>query len=92
MDPDIPVVRNTDAVPLTTDTVASTLARQVIEPVRFADGLRYMADRGVTTFIHLGPGHVTAGMAKRTVPDSRVESISHLADLPHVLDDLAHLR
>lgn len=91
-EPAIPVVGNTEAVPHTVGGVADTLARQVTEPVRFADSLRYMAEAGVTTFIHLGPGHVTAGMAKRTVPDARVESISHLADLPHVLDDLAHLR
>lgn len=91
-DPEIPVIGNTDAVPHTVDSLAETLARQVTEPVRFAESLRYMAARGVTTFIHLGPGHVTAGMAKRTVSDARVESISHLDDLAHVLDDLAHLR
>lgn len=91
-EPSIPVVGNTDAVPITPDTVADTLARQIVEPVRFSDGLRFMAGAGVSTFIHLGPGHVTAGMAKRTIPDARVESISELDDLPHVLDDLAHLR
>ena len=90
--PGIPVIGNTDALPHSVDGMSETLARQVTEPVLFADSLRYMANEGVTTFIHLGPGHVTAGMAKRTVPDARVESISHLDDLPHVLEDLANLR
>ena len=88
----VPVIGNTDAVPLEASTLRTTLARQVIEPVRFADSLRYMAERGVTTFIHLGPGHVTAAMAKRTVPGTHVESISHLDDLEHVLDELGDLR
>lgn len=90
--PEVPVISNTDALPHSVEGMATTLARQVTEPVLFADSLRYMASRGVTTFIHLGPGHVTAGMAKRTVPEARVESISHLDDLAHVVDDLAHLR
>ncbi len=91
-EPQIPVVGNTEAVPHDVSNLADTLARQVTEPVRFAASLRYMAGRGVSTFVHLGPGTVTAGMAKRTVPDAHVESISHLEDVAHVVDALAHLR
>ena len=92
VDGDVPVIGNTEAQPIEALSVRALLARQVIEPVRFADGLRYMADRGTSTFIHLGPGHVTAAMAKRTLDGAHVESISELGDLEHVLERLADLR
>lgn len=90
--PSIEVIGNTDAAPLHPDTVADTLARQVTESVRFADGLRHMAERGATHFVHVGPGHVTAGMVKRTIEGAHVGAISGLADIETVAAELADLR
>ncbi len=47
--------------------MTATLLRQLTSPVRFADSLAAMAAAGAEAFLHLGPGNVTAGMAKRTV-------------------------
>lgn len=91
-DPRVPVIGNTDARPLAADTVAETLSRQVTEPVRFAESLRFMAHNGVDTFIHVGPGHVTAGMAKRTVDGATVIAVSELADVATARSELADLR
>ena len=59
----------------------STLAQQLTAPVRFSATLEHMADLGVDTFVHVGPGDVTAGLAKRTVPDATVMVVSMIGVL-----------
>ncbi|MCH8986316.1 MAG: hypothetical protein IIB04_06860 [Acidobacteria bacterium] len=57
--------------------------------MRFADSLVAMAGIGITTFVHIGPGNVTATMAKRTVKDAVVLSVSSLVDIDDVVEKLA---
>jgi len=64
-----PVYANVTAQPYSEDRVADLLGRQVVEPVRFAESI---ASMGVDTFVHVGPGDVTAGMARRSAPDATV--------------------
>jgi [acyl-carrier-protein] S-malonyltransferase len=59
----------------------ATLGEQLTSPVRFADSLTAMAEAGVTDFVHVGPGDVTAGLAKRTVPVATTHTISTLVDV-----------
>lgn len=91
-----PVWANADAAPTGTRSVpsdpgrgargadhantADALRRQLTSPVRFAETLVAMASGGIDTFIHIGPGDVTAGLVKRTVPDATVHVISTLDD------------
>lgn len=86
-EPTFPVWSNTTATPHDSD-VAATLVRQVVSPVRFAESLTSMAASGIDTFIHIGPGDVTAGMARRTVPDATVLVISDLEDIDAAMDVL----
>jgi [acyl-carrier-protein] S-malonyltransferase len=48
-------------------SIASTLVDQLTSPVRFAESLTAMAASGITTFVHVGPGDVTAGLARKSV-------------------------
>lgn len=77
--PDFPVWANLTAEPV--GDVGASLLQQVVSPVRFDDSLRAMAAAGVDTFVHVGPGDVTAGMAKRTLPDARIITVSSVDDL-----------
>jgi [acyl-carrier-protein] S-malonyltransferase len=54
----------------------STLAEQLTSTVRFAETLESMDEAGIDTFIHIGPGDVTAGLAKRAVKGARVHVVS----------------
>jgi [acyl-carrier-protein] S-malonyltransferase len=55
------------------------LVRQLTSPVRFADTLAAIAARGVDTFVHVGPGDVTSGLAKRSAPGLRYLTVSDSA-------------
>lgn len=86
--PSFPVWSNTTARPHEPDEIAAKLTSQVVSTVRFEESLLDMAAAGVDTFVHVGPGDVTAGMARRTVDAAEVHVISEVADIPAVTDAL----
>ena len=63
---------NVTAAPVAAAEVIELLGRQVVSPVLFQQTLEGMAASGIDTYIHIGPGDVTAGMAKRSVEDPTV--------------------
>lgn len=87
-EPSFDVWSNTTARPHDFESLASTLTDQVVSPVRFEESLRSLADAGVDNFVHVGPGDVTAGMAKRTVEGAQVHVISSVDDIPSVVDSI----
>jgi [acyl-carrier-protein] S-malonyltransferase len=87
-DPRFPVWSNTSARPHRPGEIADLLVRQLVEPVLFSDSLLDMAAAGIDIFVHIGPGDVTAGLARKTVPGAEVHSISKQADITSVLDAL----
>lgn len=82
-----PVYANTTARPMADP--AATLAEQLVSTVRFAESLRRMAADGIETFVHVGPGDVTAGMARRTIDGASVVTVSSIADIAAARDALA---
>jgi [acyl-carrier-protein] S-malonyltransferase len=90
-EPAFPVWANTTARPHGVDAMAATLASQVVSTVRFEESLRDMAAVGIDTFVHIGPGDVTAGMARRTVEGANVHVVSSSADIPGVADALVSI-
>jgi [acyl-carrier-protein] S-malonyltransferase len=63
---------NVTAQPVEPSQVIGLLGRQVVSPVLFQQTLENMAATGIDTFVHVGPGDVTAGMAKRSVDDPTI--------------------
>lgn len=72
----------------TTDP-AGTLIAQLTGPVRFAETLEHIASSGVDTFVHIGPGDVTAGLVKRTVTDANVKVVSSIDQARTVARELS---
>lgn len=87
-DPEFPVWSNTTAQPHEADQLAGTLRSQVVSTVLFEESLVNMGASGVDTFVHIGPGDVTAGMAKRAMNDATIHAVSEVADIPAVADSL----
>lgn len=84
---DFPVWSNVTASPATDP--AAALAEQLVGKVRFSESLGAMSDAGVKAFVHIGPGDVTAGMAKRAARGSKVISVSSLDDIAAAVEELA---
>ena len=82
--PSSPVWSNTTARPHQPGDIAAIMARQVVEPVLFSDSLIDMRDTGIQTFVHVGPGDVTAGLVRKTLDDVETHVVSSLADIPAV--------
>ncbi|MGZ4556429.1 MAG: SDR family NAD(P)-dependent oxidoreductase, partial [Mycobacteriaceae bacterium] len=64
----IPVVSNLTGEAATDEQLCSPeyWTRQVRSTVRFADGVRWLADQGVTALVELGPDGVLSGLAQHS--------------------------
>jgi len=85
--PRFPVWSNLAAAPV--DDPRAALGGQLTGRVRFAESLEAMHATGIEAFVHVGPGDVTAGMAKRTIRDCMAISVSTLNDIPVAAEQLA---
>jgi [acyl-carrier-protein] S-malonyltransferase len=65
-DPEIPIVGNGSAAPITTaEQLRAEMSGHMESPVRWTDSVRTMIDMGVELFVELGPGNVLAGLNRR---------------------------
>jgi [acyl-carrier-protein] S-malonyltransferase len=86
-DPAFPVFSNVTASPAA--DVAQSLADQLTSPVRFEESILAMAAAGVEGFVHIGPGDVTAGLAKRTVREAATFTVSSIEQASLVAAELS---
>jgi [acyl-carrier-protein] S-malonyltransferase len=64
--PSIPVIANCTAVPLTTGIeVKMELRHQLTSPLQWQRTIEFMINKGVSTFIEIGPGKVLTGLIRR---------------------------
>ncbi len=72
-----------------TTNVRETLRQQLTAPVRFLQTIEGMVEAGIDTFVHIGPGDVTAGLAKRTAENATVHVVSSINQARAVADALS---
>ncbi len=69
--PAVPVIGNRQARPLATAAeVREELEGQLISPVRWTETIRYLVERGISTFIEVGPKDVLTGLGRRIAPEA----------------------
>ena len=74
-DPDIPIVANVTAQPLTTgEAVRAELLDQLRNGVQWQRSIENMIGQGVTSIIEIGPGRVLTGLMRRI--DRNVETVN----------------
>jgi trans-AT polyketide synthase/acyltransferase/oxidoreductase domain-containing protein len=70
--PKIPVISNVSALPYADGEIKENLLRQMRQPVRWTESVRYLLSRGVDTFEEVGPGEVLTKLVrsirKRSAP------------------------
>jgi len=80
LEPRIPVVSNFTARPVeSADDIAPTLLKQIVSPVMWEDSVTYLLERGVDTFIELGPGKALSGFVRKTA-GARTVNIYNIED------------
>jgi [acyl-carrier-protein] S-malonyltransferase len=78
---DFAIWSNVTGERVTIEDAPESLAAQVVSPVRFSASLGSMAGAGIDTFVHVGPGDVTAGMAKRAAKGSEILTVNSLESI-----------
>ncbi len=70
------------------EVIRNALKEQLYKPVRWADGVKFMHDQGVTCFVECGPGKVLIGLNKRIAQDAEHLSIYDPETLNTALEQL----
>ncbi|OGO53153.1 MAG: [acyl-carrier-protein] S-malonyltransferase, partial [Chloroflexi bacterium RBG_16_68_14] len=79
-DPEVPVIANTTAQPLTTaEALREELPQQLVRPVQWQRSVEYLRSQGVDGVIEFGPGRVLTGLVRRIDRSLSVRNVSDLA-------------
>jgi [acyl-carrier-protein] S-malonyltransferase len=85
--PDIPVICNVTAQPLTdVDSIKKELVKQLRNCIQWQRSVEYMIHSGVGSFYEIGPGRVLSGLIRRINSELGIFNISgveDIAQLPH---------
>jgi [acyl-carrier-protein] S-malonyltransferase len=83
--PEIPVIANVTAQPLTAaEQIKAELINQLNNGVQWQRSVEYMINNGVTDFIEIGPGKVLAGIIKRINKNVNVLSAGDVASVRNI--------
>ena len=86
--PQIPVVYNVTGTENQDKTIKELLTAQIKSPVRFMQSVEYMIEKGVDTFIEIGPGKALSGFIKKINRSVTVLNVEDEATLNNVLEVL----
>lgn len=89
---DIPVYTNVDAQVVESEKdIIPILTKQICCPVRFADIIQNMHEKGADTFIELGPGKALCGFVKRTVKGVSILNVEDESSLAKTMAKLEEI-
>jgi [acyl-carrier-protein] S-malonyltransferase len=83
----VPVVNNADAMYLmNADKIKVSLIKQLNSPLLWEDSIRNIVNKGISTFIEVGPGRVLCGLIKRIEPEATTFNVEDMASLNKTLE------
>ncbi|NPA57676.1 MAG: ACP S-malonyltransferase [Aquificae bacterium] len=81
-DPQVPVISNITARPLTTgEEVRSELEKHFYSPVRWTQSVEFLINQGVDRFIEIGPKKVLTGLVRRINKSVNTANVQQLEDI-----------
>ena len=87
--PEMTLIHNVDVgAHSAPEVIRNALREQLFKPVRWVEGIKFMADQGVATFVECGPGKVLMGLNKRIVKGAAHYSIFDPETLNQALEKL----
>ncbi|MDA8103968.1 MAG: ACP S-malonyltransferase [Nitrospiraceae bacterium] len=88
-DPWVPIVNNAEAMFLTNaERIKYSLIAQLSSPLLWEDSIRNILEKGVETFVEVGPGKVLSGLIKRIEPSSRILNVEDMESLNKTIQEL----
>jgi [acyl-carrier-protein] S-malonyltransferase len=85
--PAMTLIHNVDVAAHSADEVIkNALREQLFKPVRWVDGVQFMHDQGVMSFVECGPGKVLLGLNKRIVKQANHLTMYDSETLNQVLE------
>ncbi len=89
---DLPFFSTTEISYKDKDGLRETLAGQLLNPIRWVDSINHMLEKGIGTFIEIGPGKVLSGLvrriAKKNNKDAAVFNTNGLEGLEELIEKL----
>ncbi|MGH8477102.1 MAG: ACP S-malonyltransferase [Methylococcales bacterium] len=86
--PEIPVIHNFDvASHSASDAIRSVLVKQMYNPVRWVESIKYLYGQGVTKIVECGPGKVLSGLNKRIVRDCETYAVMDPGSLDKAVEN-----
>lgn len=83
------VMKNINAQEYTEDDdIKDILAKHVMSPVRFSKSVQNMIDKGVDTFIEIGPGKVLSGFVKKINKEVKIYNIQDEESLENTIKSI----
>ena len=85
----IPVITNVTGTEVEKkEDIIPLLIKQVMSPVKWEDTVNYLYNKGVDTFIEVGPGKTLSGFVKRTVKGVKIYNVEDMKSLEKTLKGL----
>ena len=88
-DPLVPIVNNAEAMFLTNaERIKYSLIAQLSSPLLWEDSIRNILEKGIDTFVEVGPGKVLSGLIKRIESSSRILNVEDMESLNKTIREL----
>jgi [acyl-carrier-protein] S-malonyltransferase len=85
--PEIPIIANVSAEPIKTkEEIHNELLNQLNSSVQWVNSIKNIKNRGIDTFIEVGPGRVLKGLLRRIDRSLTVYNVNNLKNLEKVLN------
>jgi [acyl-carrier-protein] S-malonyltransferase len=87
--PSVPIVNNADAMFLTNaERIKYSLIAQLNSPLLWEDSIRNIVEKGIDTFVEVGPGKVLSGLIRRIESSATVLNVEDMESLNKTLGAL----
>ncbi len=83
------VIKNLDGKEYSdTDDIKDILAKHITNPVKFEHGIRELLNKGIDTFIEIGPGKTLTGFVKKADKDVKTYNVNSVDSFENLLNEL----
>ena len=85
----IPVITNVTGKEVeNTEEIVPLLIKQIMSPVRWKETILTLSEKGVDTFVEIGPGKTLSGFVKRTIKGATILNVENQKTLEKTLEKL----